>query len=249
MSITPPHARKIQIYSEHAKRYDDGLDLVIGEEIFRERRQWTTEGVEPGNRVLDLGCGTGRLLPLLSEAVAPSGHVIGADLCPAMLDVARRRVGESPDRISLMRLDATWDLPFPSESFDCVCALGLIQEVLAPRTLLEEIFRIIRPGGSFRALATTYRELSEAAEVHRAASEEMAFHFRPQQTIASMFMQIFGPAAATRWIPLPRLTDPAVWKQISVPSMESVLESVQEAGHDPREVEMGILHLTGRRLP
>ncbi|MBN1475582.1 class I SAM-dependent methyltransferase [Candidatus Sumerlaeota bacterium] len=249
MSITSPHARKIQIYSEHAERYDDGLDLVIGEELFRERRQWATEGVERGHRVLDLGCGTGRLLPLLGEAVGPSGHVIGADLCPAMLEVARRRLGESPGPISLIQLDATWDLPFPSETFDCVCALGLIQEVLAPRTLLEEILRIIRPGGSFRALATTYRELSEAAEIHRAASEELAFHFRPQNTIASMFLQIFGPAAATRWIPLPRLTDPTVWERINVPSMQSVLASVREAGHDPREVEMGILHLTGRRLP
>jgi ubiquinone/menaquinone biosynthesis C-methylase UbiE len=249
MSITSPHARKIQIYTQHAEQYDDGLDLVIGEEIFRERREWTTEGVEPGHRVLDLGCGTGRLLPLLSEAVGPTGLVIGGDLCSAMLEVARRRVRESGGRISLIQLDATWDLPFPSESFDCVCALGLIQEVLAPRTLLEEILRIIRPGGSFRALATTYRELSEAAEIHRSASEELAFHFRHQQTIASMFMQIFGPAAATRWVPLPRLTDPAIWERINVPSMQSVLESVRKAGHDPRTVEMGILHLTGRRLP
>lgn len=55
-------------------------------------------GLRPGDAVLDAGCGTGRALPHLRDAVGPGGTVLGADLTPAMLDAAVRagRAGAAP---------------------------------------------------------------------------------------------------------------------------------------------------------
>jgi SAM-dependent methyltransferase len=61
----------------------------------------------PGERVLDVGCGTGATTLELAEAVGADGHVLGIDLSEPMLDVARRRVGAAGHRqIDLLRADA-----------------------------------------------------------------------------------------------------------------------------------------------
>jgi len=50
-------------------------------------------GIRPGDRVLDVGCGTGVLSPWLSEAVGPDGRVLAVDLSPRMIEVARGKAG------------------------------------------------------------------------------------------------------------------------------------------------------------
>lgn len=55
-------------------------------------------GLRAGDRVLDAGCGTGRALPALRDAVGPSGAVLGVDLTPAMLEAAARADGIAPAR-------------------------------------------------------------------------------------------------------------------------------------------------------
>lgn len=96
------------------KRYERGArlyDVLSGEAlVYRAGR---TAGVEllslrPGDIVLDLGCGTGLTLPLLVNAVGPTGHVIGLDRSSAMLAVARRRVTtHNWLNVTLVRADAT----------------------------------------------------------------------------------------------------------------------------------------------
>jgi ubiquinone/menaquinone biosynthesis C-methylase UbiE len=247
MSVIPYQARKRALYTQFASNYDVGMERIVGVETIQRRVDWLAEVIEPGHRVLDLGCGTGLALPALAEATGPAGLVVGADLCPAMLERAAARTTQLPQS-RLLLLDATSRLPFRDEAFDCVCAMGLLQEVAAPRSLLEEAKRILRPGGAFRGLATTYHSLSPAAEVHMAAAEELPMFFRPQNTVATMFMQIFGPAAATRWEHNPALTDAAVWDALSVQPMTQVAQTLRDAGHDPASVELGVLYMTGRRV-
>ncbi len=52
-------------------------------------------GIEPGMRVLDLGCGPGDVAMLVAEAVGPSGKVLGVDGAPRAVETARRRAGEA----------------------------------------------------------------------------------------------------------------------------------------------------------
>jgi len=65
--------------------------------------------LQPGDTVLDVGCGTGLSLPLLADAVAPDGHVIGIDASPQMLAVAERRTKGLAGSVTLLCADATDD--------------------------------------------------------------------------------------------------------------------------------------------
>ncbi|MEU7581567.1 methyltransferase domain-containing protein [Streptomyces sp. NPDC041068] len=101
-------------------------------------------GLRPGSRVLDAGCGTGRALPALREAVGPSGVVLGADLTPAMLEAATR-AGRARDG-QLLLADVT-GLPLRTESLDAVFGAGLISHLPDPAENLRELRRVTRPGG------------------------------------------------------------------------------------------------------
>lgn len=64
-------------------------------------------GLQPGDTVLDVGCGTGLSIPLLAEAVGGTGQVIGLDSSAQMLSVAARRTRHHSGTITLIQADAT----------------------------------------------------------------------------------------------------------------------------------------------
>ncbi|WP_455361156.1 class I SAM-dependent methyltransferase [Streptomyces sp. SYSU K21746] len=101
-------------------------------------------GLRPGDSVLDAGCGTGRALPALREAVGPLGTVIGADLTPAMLEAA---VQAGRDRGARLLLTDVARLPLRARSLDAVFAAGLIAHLPEPAANLRELARVVRPGG------------------------------------------------------------------------------------------------------
>lgn len=114
---------------------------------------------QPGMAVLDLGCGTGRALPLLQAAVAPTGWVIGVDATLAML-----RVGQQAGRRSLIAGDAL-HLPLADKCVDAVLAAGLLPHLSQPRDVLIETARVTRPEG----LLVIFHPLSRAALAARHA--------------------------------------------------------------------------------
>ena len=102
-------------------------------------------GLREGDRVLDAGCGTGRALPPLRDAVGPSGVVLGVDLTPAMLEAATRA---GRDRAGQLLLADVARLPLRTRSLDAVFAAGLIAHLPSPRENLRELARVVRPGGT-----------------------------------------------------------------------------------------------------
>jgi len=94
--------------------------------------------------VMDVGCGTGRALPALRQAVGPHGAVIAVDLTPEMLRHARTK-GRAA-HATLILADAR-HLPFASASADAVFAAGLIMHLPDPEAGLRQLARITRPGG------------------------------------------------------------------------------------------------------
>lgn len=109
-------------------------------------------GLKPGDRILDLACGTGLNFPHLRELVGEHGQVVGADLTPAMLDIARKMITKKGWRnVEVHEADAA-NLPFPNAFFDKVIvsfALNIIPEY---RAAIEEVHRVLKPGGRFVAL-------------------------------------------------------------------------------------------------
>ncbi|MFK8908786.1 class I SAM-dependent methyltransferase [Streptomyces sp. YS-3] len=101
-------------------------------------------GLHTGAAVLDAGCGTGRALPPLRDAVGPGGTVLGVDLTPEMLEAAvragRGRAG------SLVLGDVT-RLPLRNAALDAVFGAGLISHLPEPAENLRELARVVRPGG------------------------------------------------------------------------------------------------------
>ncbi|MFF2652921.1 class I SAM-dependent methyltransferase [Streptomyces sp. NPDC058045] len=100
--------------------------------------------LRPGDRVLDAGCGTGRALAALREAVGSGGVVLGADLTPAMLTEAVR-AGRDADAALLLADVAR--LPLRAGVLDAVFAAGLIAHLPHPAENLRELARVVRPGG------------------------------------------------------------------------------------------------------
>jgi ubiquinone/menaquinone biosynthesis C-methylase UbiE len=97
-----------------------------------------------GSRVLDVGCGTGRALPFIRNAVGLTGLVVGADLTPGMINEAARRGRGSQAQLlvaDVMRL------PFSATQFDVVFAAGLLPHLIDPLSSLMELARVTARGG------------------------------------------------------------------------------------------------------
>ncbi|NBM16076.1 class I SAM-dependent methyltransferase [Streptomyces sp. GC420] len=101
-------------------------------------------GLRAGDTVLDAGCGTGRALPALREAVGPGGTVLGIDLTPEMLQAA---VGAGRDRYGRLIEGDVTALPLRDASVDLVFGAGLISHLPHPEADLRELARVVRPGG------------------------------------------------------------------------------------------------------
>jgi ubiquinone/menaquinone biosynthesis C-methylase UbiE len=107
-------------------------------------------GLQPGQRVLDVACGTGVVTRLAAERVNAPGAVAGLDVNPSMLAVAR---SHTPSDISIEWHEASAEaMPFPDDAFDVVlCQMGL-QFVADKLAAVREMRRVLNPGG--RALVT-----------------------------------------------------------------------------------------------
>ncbi len=105
---------------------------------------------QAGERILDAGCGTGRLLIALSHLVGAQGTVQGVDIAPAMCRAAQQLATrtEHPAGVGISTADVR-RLPFPDHSFDGAVSV-LTLELLKPggtEAALRELARVVRPGG------------------------------------------------------------------------------------------------------
>jgi ubiquinone/menaquinone biosynthesis C-methylase UbiE len=101
----------------------------------------------PGDKVLDVACGTGLVSLQAARSVGPSGRVLGIDLSGQMVEVATRRATSCGlANVDFARMGGE-ALEMPDESFDAaLCALGLMY-MPDPAQALREMRRVLRPGG------------------------------------------------------------------------------------------------------
>ena len=134
----------------HNPRAYDWLARLItlgGEGKFRRRTLDLAE-LQPGNAVLDVGCGTGTLLIEAAKRVGPNGSAHGIDASGQMIAYARRKAARQGVTAKFVEGSAD-DLPFPDASFDAVfCTLMLhhLPDAMQMATIME-IRRVLRPGG------------------------------------------------------------------------------------------------------
>lgn len=97
--------------------------------------------LRPGERLLDVGCGTGALLHRLSSN--PDTPLTGVDPVPEMLEIARRRLPPEVD----LRVGWAERLPFEREQFDVVVSCNAFHYFQEPVAALREMRRVLAPGG------------------------------------------------------------------------------------------------------
>ena len=100
---------------------------------------------QPGENVLDVGCGPGFYVTELLERVGPDGSVTGIDTAPAMLAVAAKR-SEGHHNLTFHEADAT-ALPVGDGAFDAALSVQVLEYVADVRTAVAEVHRALRPGG------------------------------------------------------------------------------------------------------
>jgi arsenite methyltransferase len=117
-------------------------------------------GLKKGDRVLDVGCGTGRLARWIAERVGSEGGVVGIDPLAERIAIARAHA----DGISF-EIGQAEDLgAFAPESFDAVCMSAVFHWVTDKPKALAEVRRVLRPGGRL-GVTTVPRELLGASTV------------------------------------------------------------------------------------
>lgn len=113
-------------------------------------------GAKPGQRILEIGPGTGHGLVALASAVGPGGWVVGLDLSAGMLSVAQRRMARAgaEGRTNLVRGDGV-HLPFGPNSFDAALMSFTLElfETTELAAVLHECARVLGPGGRMGLVA------------------------------------------------------------------------------------------------
>ncbi|MFF0488465.1 class I SAM-dependent methyltransferase [Nocardia sp. NPDC004068] len=157
-----PHTTGATI--DHGRGYD-----LFGAVFFGGRRSHVytrlaaLSGARPGDRVLDIGCGTGHLTRRLAAVVAPGGSALGIDPSESVLEQARRTTREPSCDYAVGVAES---LPAEDDSLDVVANCLMVHHLppeLRPRAAAE-MFRVLRPGG--RLLIADFRPPANPAGRH-----------------------------------------------------------------------------------
>jgi ubiquinone/menaquinone biosynthesis C-methylase UbiE len=126
-----------------------------------KQKSYACMRIQPGDSVLDVGCGPGSDTIHLAQQVGASGEVFGLDYDPDMVTEANRRVLDAGlgEVVKHQQGDAA-SLPFPDERFHACRSERLFQHLLFPERALFEMARITKPGGRVVVLDTDWGTLS-----------------------------------------------------------------------------------------
>jgi arsenite methyltransferase len=145
-------------YDHDTTRLAETYDRVSNSQYDGGKRLIEMLGIKADDRVLDVGCGTGRLACWIAECVGPSGKVAGIDPLAQRIAIARGR-----NRDVHFEIGSAEDLScFPDMSFDVVSLNAVFHWIADKSKALAEIYRVLRPGGRL-GVTTTPKELRLAA--------------------------------------------------------------------------------------
>lgn len=107
------------------------------------RVPWIIREIGKNKTVLDIGCGAG----ILTNALSKEGHtVFGIDLSASSLKVAQKY--DTTQKVSY-QIASAYELPYPDQTFDIVCAMDVLEHVEEPSRLIAEASRVLKSGGRF----------------------------------------------------------------------------------------------------
>jgi ubiquinone/menaquinone biosynthesis C-methylase UbiE len=128
--------------------------LVEQAEHWRHRLIRAGTRLEPGTRLLEVGCGVGAVLGVLGQEF-PGVRLVGVDIEQKQLEFARGHLQRAGVEARLVEADAL-ALPFPDQSFDHVWMMWFLEHVADPPAVLCEARRVLAPGGAVTAIEVDY---------------------------------------------------------------------------------------------
>lgn len=167
------------------RRYARIYDRVFGP-VFAPGRDMAIDMLAPqsGKRILEVGVGTGLSLPHYESDT----RIVGIDISPDMLDIARKRVSEQNlDHVeALLDMDAE-DLNFEDDSFDVVIAMYVASVVPNPDRLMAEMARVCKPDGEIMVINHFASENVILRGLERGLSPLSGFvGFRPSMDLSEL---------------------------------------------------------------
>ena len=202
------------VFDSVAGKYDIMNDLMsLGIHRIWKRVALQLSHVRTGERVLDLAGGTGDMSALFEKRVGPTGRVVLSDINAEMLKRGRDRLIDEgvAGNVGYAQIDAE-KLPFPDNSFDCVCIAFGLRNVTHKEEALQSIYQALKPGGraiilefsevqgsllkkgydfySFKILPTLGKLIANDSESYRYLAESIRMH--PNQDKLKAMMEEAG---------------------------------------------------------
>ena len=192
------------VYEKLAKVYDltFGPTLHPGRLIALERM-----GIRPGDKILEVGVGTG-----INASLYPRNcHVTGIDFSAKMLDKARERVAKKGvTNVTLGEMDAA-NLTFADGSFDIVYAPYVISVVSDPLRVVREMHRVCRPGGKI-VILNHFRSLSPFVSRLERAISPFTVHIGFK---ADLDLPGFLAQAGLHPVSIEKVSFPRIWSLVT----------------------------------
>ena len=194
--------------------------------------------LRPGQRVLDLGTGTGSVALSCAPRIAPDGHVLGVDISPEMLALARTRASTAALHNVSFADGRAEALPADGSSQDTVLSSLSLMYVIDRAAAAREIARVLKPGGRLVAAVWAGPERADIVRLQQRAGS-----FAPQPPVAGV-----GPGAMAEPSPfLAQLADAGIAARVECEMTEftfddfasawAVLAGVTAAAIEPERLE------------
>ena len=132
------------------KSYDRMVSLLsFGQEQKFRQSTLKLARIQPGERILEVGCGTGTLTLAAKAQAGPHSQVCGIDVAPDMIETARHKAAQAGREIEF-QLSSIAAIPYPDGQFDLVLSSLMLHHLpgdALKRQGMQEVLRVLKPGG------------------------------------------------------------------------------------------------------